>query len=515
MFLIGKFEFKLTNKTHIMKTTYKITAFLFLFLALCISCTNAQTHIPADDANLQFTGRIDYSNSLQPQYSYPSVSIKAKFNGTGVSAIIHDYGTGGSGTTNYYKVIIDGVIITEQLAMETGKKTYSLTTGLTAGEHTVEIIKITEGASGVSSFIGFEVMGGNQTSIALPARPDKRIEFIGDSWTCGYGNLSQFASGSVSMANSGYVAMNEDNYYAWGPITARAIGAEFHVNAISGRGLFRNNWQSDNSGTATGTLPKNYNNIMEDNDAVDYDHSFHPDVVSIHLGTNDMAAEGEIGQSAELDDASYQNTYRDFIVDILTQHPCAKVIMCYGNSKSDGYPTWTKQLTRLRNIANNIAVMYPDENVVGLELPYTAESWPAAADDCGYGDAWHPSKCSHEEMSAALLTKINSMTVTWGTPSGCTYTYNPDTASTTLSTENILVNNVKSISVYPNPAKNSIVVQGLEKQGNKEWKIINQLGKVVLRGSESIINIANLNSGIYSLLNSNGPTLQSTRFVKN
>jgi lysophospholipase L1-like esterase len=503
----------MTNQQHIiMKTIYKISALFLSFILFCISCSNAQTHIPANNTKIQYTGRIDYSNALQPKYSYPGVSIKAKFNGTGINAIIHDYGTGAVDKTNYYKVFIDGNIATEQLKMDTGEKNYSLATGLTPGEHVVEIMKITEGASGVSSFIGFEVVGGSQTALDLPARPNKRIEFIGDSWTCGYGNLAQYADGNSSMANSAYVAANEDNYYAWGPITARALGAEYHVNATSGRGLYRNNWHSDNTGAATGTLPKNYDNAMEDNNAVAYDHSWHPDIVSIHLGTNDMAAEGGVGVSAKLDDAAFQDTYRDFIEQILGYHPCANVIICFGNSKSDGYPKWTKQLTRLRNIADSLIVMYPDGNVTKLELSYTAESWPASPTDCGYGDAWHPSLCSHTKMSAELVTKINSMTVNWGTSTGCTYTFNGTNATGIEDIQARSANKDNQLSVFPNPAQNQIIVKGLE---NEEWRIVNQLGAVVLKGNDNTINIANLKSGIYSLLSNTASKLNSTRFVKN
>ena len=134
--------------------------------------------------------------------------------------------------------------------MNNGENTYILTSDLPLSDHTVEIIKITEGASGVSSFIGFKVDGGEQKTLDLPSGPNKKIEFIGDSWTCGYGNLSHFSSGDESMEHSIYVAKNEDNYYAWGPLSARAIGAEFHITAISGRGLYRNNWDNDNTGDA-------------------------------------------------------------------------------------------------------------------------------------------------------------------------------------------------------------------------------------------------------------------------
>jgi lysophospholipase L1-like esterase len=492
-----------------MKKPTLLKAVLFTLTLTSLNIVTAQNHIAADDSKIQYTGRINFADPLQPKYSFPGISIKAKFNGTGVKGIIHDYGTGAAGTTNYYKVLIDGAIVQEQLKVDPGNKTYDLATGLSAGDHIVEIIKITEGASGVSSFIGFEVEGGAQTSIDLPARLNKKIEFIGDSWTCGYGNLSQFASGNGSMANSGYVAANEDNYYAWGPISARAVGAECQVTAISGRGLFRNNWHSDNSGTATGTLPKNYDNIVEDDDAVSYDHSWNPDVVVIHLGTNDMAAEGEIGQSAELNDAKFQNTYKDFMEKILGYHPCAKIIMCYGNSKSDGYPGWTKQLTRLRTIAQNLEAMYPDGNVKGLELSYTAESWPAASDDCGYGDAWHPSLCSHEEMSAELVTKINSISANWGTSTGCSYTYNPIVLATNVGMFDVAHH--ETMNIFPNPANEQINIKGND---NNQWIIVNQLGVQVLNGTESIINVSNLSPGIYYLKSTTSLQNVMGRFIK-
>ena len=485
-----------------MKLTNKTSTLLISFILLFILHSNGQDYIDANNPKIQYTGRIDFTNSLQPQYSFPGVSIKTRFNGTGISAIIHDYGSDGVGTTNYYKVIIDNSIVLEQLKMNNGKHTYILASNLALSNHTVEIIKITEGASGVSSFIGFKVTGGNQNALDLPDKPNKRIEFIGDSWTCGYGNLSQFATGSASMANSGYVAKNEDNYYAWGPITARALGAEYHVTAISGKGLYRNNWDQDNTGNATGTLPKNYDNIIEDNNSISYDHSFHPDIVSIHLGTNDMAAEGEVGQSAMLDDVAFQNTYKNFIDEILSHHPCANVIICYGNSKSDGYPSWTQQLTRLRTIANNLVALYPEGNVAQLELPYTAESWPAQPDDCGYGDAWHPSLCSHQEMSNKLVEKINGMNVNWGTSNECT-------SVNTTNTITNLKNN--TVSVFPNPAINHISVVG---NNIDQWKISNQLGEIVLNGTEKHINISKLNTGIYCFLSLSNGQITSTKFIK-
>ena len=200
-----------------------------------------------------------------------------------------------------------------------------------------------------------------------------------------------------------------------------------------------------------------------------------------------MAAEGATGESAKLDDDAFQDTYKKFIDKILGYHPCAKIIICYGNSKSDGYPSWTKQLSRLRTISNNLMALYPNGNVTDLELPYTAESWPAKPDDCGYGDAWHPSKCSHQEMSAKLVEKINDMNVDWGNRENC--------PSVSLISP-ITKEEKATIYIYPNPARNNISLVG---ENVEEWKIINQLGEVVLKGTEKKINIEAINKGLYSV----------------
>lgn len=452
-----------------------------------------QTTFTADHQNIQYTGRISFDNPLHPVYKFPGVSIRAKFNGTEVKATIYDYGTGGVQTTNYYKVFIDNVIQTEQLEMVPGEQTYTLATGLVAGDHTVEIMKITEGASGKSSFKGFTISGGSETLLTPDDLPNKRIEFIGDSWTCGFGNLSQFATGGASMVNGNYVAENEDNYYAWGPITARALGAQYHVTAISGRGLYRNN-----TGSMIGTLPKNYDYVAEDESSMIYDHSsFNPDVVSIHLGTNDMALE-EGGASNKLDDEAFKNTYIEFVDKILTLHPCATVIMCFGNSKSDSWPTWTKQLTRLRNIAKDISALYPAGNVTYLELPYTAEKWTGnTADDCGYGDAWHPSKCSHEEMSSKLVEKINALNIEWG-------------ANNCSTSKDEVISD--KMSVFPNPTSNYLTLKAV--LINPKWEVVNQFGQQVQAGIGKRIEVGQLSYGLYLLKVYDGSSFQNFSFLK-
>ena len=68
---------------------------------------SAQTSFPANDDDIHYMGRVDFSNPEQPTYIYPGTSIKAKFNGTEITAIIHDYGNGTDEGGNFYKIFID------------------------------------------------------------------------------------------------------------------------------------------------------------------------------------------------------------------------------------------------------------------------------------------------------------------------------------------------------------------------------------------------------------------------
>ena len=474
-------------KNSILKFTLGFNLF---FAPILVS---SQITISASNEYIQYMGRVDFSNPQQPAYIYPGVSIKAKFNGTDITAVIHDYGDGSDQGGNFYKIFIDGQIVTEQLKVSNGESNYLLASGLIIGNHTVELMKITEGASGKSSFKGFIIQGGSEELLLQEEALNKRIEFIGDSWTCGFGNVSQFTTGQASMAYSNYHSANEDNYYAWGPVTARALNAQYHITATSGRGLYRNN-----TGTISNTLPKNYDNLFEDDASVSWNHStYHPDVISIHLGTNDLAQE-EGGEQYKLDDEAFKQTYIDFITKLRGYHPCANIIICFGNSKSDSWPTWTQQLTRLRTISNEVAATF-SEKVTTLELPFTAEKWTGNTDDdCGYGDAWHPSKCSHEEMAAKLVEKINSLNIEWGN------------TSCLLSSQELI--NTEIVSVYPNPAKNQLTFKGIEQ--HISWTIYNPLGQKQYTGFGNGLDISFLQPGIYYLTIKNHPNSKSISFIK-
>ncbi|MGB0432117.1 MAG: T9SS type A sorting domain-containing protein, partial [Bacteroidia bacterium] len=71
----------------------------------------------------------------------------------------------------------------------------------------------------------------------------------------------------------------------------------------------------------------------------------------------------------------------------------------------------------------------------------------------------------------------------------------------------------KSISVYPNPAKNTLKIDGAD---SFTFQIFELTGKTVLSGyGQKQIDISNLPSGVYHLSLVLNETVYNTQFVKN
>ena len=132
-----------------------------------------------------FTGRFDFSNISKVVFSNNGCSIKANFNGTGISITLGSE-TGSSATqSSFMYVIVDGNVTPANHAtiqVSAASATFVLASGLPAGNHTVELVKETEYDTRVA-FYGFTVTGG--TLSAKPARPSIRLEFYGDSNAAG------------------------------------------------------------------------------------------------------------------------------------------------------------------------------------------------------------------------------------------------------------------------------------------------------------------------------------------
>ena len=90
--------------------------------------------------------------------------------------------------------------------------------------HTVRVVKITEGARGKTGLAGLEC----EALAPLPAeQPALRLEFVGDSITCGFGNES-------SGRGEPFRPAEENGWITYAALTARKLHADFHCVCVSG-----------------------------------------------------------------------------------------------------------------------------------------------------------------------------------------------------------------------------------------------------------------------------------------
>ncbi|MEP7107566.1 MAG: SGNH/GDSL hydrolase family protein [Ferruginibacter sp.] len=274
---------------------------------------NVNTLVDAHDTQIQYEGRTGFNNPGIAELYWPGSSIRVRFKGTGISAILRD-----QRGDNYYNVIIDDDSI-HVLKPGTAQKTYMLADQLPGGEHTVELFR-RSGLNGVTWFYGFQLPEG--TKIIAPPRPGKRmIEFYGNSITVGSGiNEEGDRNGS------------ENNYLGYAAITARHFGARYSCIARSGIGLMVS-WFSM-------IMPELYSrlNPYDSNSVWDFSKAM-PGIVVINLFQNDYSIVnmpdrpefkrrfGRIPPTEEF----IVGSYRKFVQRIRSHYPAAHIICVLGN----------------------------------------------------------------------------------------------------------------------------------------------------------------------------------------
>lgn len=379
-----------------MKSKEKLLIILFAISStICFSQTMIQ--VSPTDTRIQIVGRTNVLNANNVEFAYPGISIKAKFQGTRIDAVLLEGGNGSATSTNYFNVIIDGGNPT-RLQLSGTQTVYTLASGLSTGEHTVELFKRTESLVGTVTFQGFRIESTG-TLLSPDALPTRKIEFIGNSITCGYGNEV-----STTDPNSfHFTSVNENNYKAWGAVAARSLNAQYSCIAYSGRGLYRNN-----SGATTGTMPLIYDQIIPDNASKIWNsQNYIPQVIVINLGTNDFSAETS-NSSYTVDQTTFVNTYVSFIGKLRNYYPQASIICCVGVMMSDGYPAGANQWTRIQNYTKAVRDYMNNQ---GDSKVYYLKLEPQSSP---YGEDWHPTAATDAQMASTLVSFINS-NIDWGT----------------------------------------------------------------------------------------------------
>ncbi len=198
-----------------------------------------------------------------------------EFNGVMQGTVYIDVKTNAE---TYFTVFVDGVRQKTRYAVSGGRHPQRIAIAeiKEAGEHNIRILKQTEARYSTAELHTL-VIDGHLT--AAPENRDYYIEFIGDSITCGMGNLG--TSVNTDAQNATY----EDGTYTYAFLAAEDLGADCSVVSQSGIGIAKS-WFDPIKDFYTKL------SYCRDKDT-DYSFSRVPDMVVINLGTNDHFLESE------------------------------------------------------------------------------------------------------------------------------------------------------------------------------------------------------------------------------
>lgn len=351
---------------------------VFFFAALSASACQAQepVFIPANHPNIVYMGRVSFKDPLSPCFTYPGVEVRAVFEGTSLSVKMKP-------NSGYFMVGIDDKEPFKIAVLE-NDSIIELAKGLPDTQHEVKIMLVYEGFQRRPEFRGFIVDPGKGLPVA-PTLPERKIEFIGNSITCGYGT-------EVNDASAPFKDETENHYYTYAAITARAFDAQSLVVARSGIGIYRNF-----NGPKTGSpdcMPAMYNQTLFQDTTELWDFKkYTPDLVCINLGTNDVSTK-------PYDTKLLEQGYRNFLQTVRRNYPGAKIILLSGCMLNG------KALKDVQTALNNVAA---EARAAGDDAVYRFDLSPQDG-SLGYGASYHPSKAQQLKGARELIPFVQQIT---------------------------------------------------------------------------------------------------------
>ena len=253
----------------------------------------------------------------------------------------------------------------------------------------IRVIKISEVSDSVLGIGKATVVGMVSPLTDLPLK----IEFIGDSITCGYGVDGRFEVDTYKTAN-------EDCTKAYAYLAAERLNADYSLVSMSGYGIV--------SGyTATGEklgdkiIPQYYETLGNSYatfgdgfrcDRLPWDFTqFTPDIVVINLGTNDSSYCKDEAKCRE-----YIDGYKDFLVTVRKRNPEAKIICTLGIMG-------TELCESMETAVAEFKMETGDESIWTMRFEEQNQERDGVVVD------WHPSAATHLRAAVKLSRFITDL----------------------------------------------------------------------------------------------------------
>jgi hypothetical protein len=230
-------------------------------------------------------------------------------------------------------------------------------------------------------FYGFET---NKSAKITPTTllKKRKIEFYGNSITCGYGIED-------TNGNNSGLGYYENNFLSYAALTARHFDAQYHCISKSGIGIMLS-WFPQ-------IMPELYDRLDPFDSLSKWDFTkYSPDIVVINLFQNDswLVKRHELEQfknrfgTQEPNEEFIVTSYKNFVTSIRNKYPNSKIICALGNmdATKDGslWPGYIQKSVEQLNDSAIFTHFFKYKNTTG-----------------------HPSISEQKEMAESLIQFIN------------------------------------------------------------------------------------------------------------
>ena len=290
-----------------------------------------------------------------------------------------------------YEIRLDGKKIIDA-RMTAKEEAVTVFDGAEAREAEIRLIKLNESTS---NLIALKRIDTDGKVSPLPDKPMK-IEFIGDSITCGYGVEGKSEAETFTTATE-----NAAKSYAY--LTAEELNADAVMTCFSGHGLI--------SGYTDNPAVRNEADLVQPfyeregrNDfrlatgkqaeEIERDFTaFQPDLIVINLGTNDLSWCGTNPQRGLL----FAEQYTAFLRTVRKHNPKAEILCILGVMGTGLNPMMQLAVDHYSRETGDLAI-----RVLMLEEQNAARD--------GYGSDYHPNEITQRQLAGKVTDAIRQWT---------------------------------------------------------------------------------------------------------
>ena len=357
--------------------------FLICAASMLFSLSLVAESIPATDSRLTFVGRaIESDGSLT--FDFPATYFRVAFTGKSLSMRVSD------SKRDFFAVWIDSPTSAEPTHIVEVKGNDTIIPLIVPEdvkkskikEHLVVIQKRTEAGCGKTTVHEFMTDG---RFLQAPAFKERQIEFIGDSYTCGYGV-------DAPSRRDPFTDETENASRTYASIVSRYFDADYMAIAHSGRGICRN--AGSNIPWEVMTDIYQYTIDRDSTTRWSADQSaFRPDITVIYLGTNDFSS------YMMPDFNKFRKGYLRLLSYVKNNYGEDHPVLCVASRTSD------YQFMYIRDVVNNCGL----KNV--HYLGYFPAQHHSTDEDLGAG--WHPNYNGQQKIAYSIIPYIATITG-WG-----------------------------------------------------------------------------------------------------